>query len=190
MAEEKKGWASVSALANTGFGFMLFLNGFFLTGIVPEADTFGLMTFSMFFLVGLGYLIAGIIELKRGQANTGYVILVYSMFGFLTGFIYLLSTVLAIMAYPTPTVWLIYWIFWIFISIISGIILTPIAKMVSINLYWLAITFALFAIAGYGNLAIAFIAGIVAFAQGFYNWYIVAAVVILETHGRPVLPLR
>ncbi len=190
MSEPNKDWVSVAAIANMGFGFLLFLDGFIYTGIVSLANALGLLVFSLFFIVGLGYLIAGIIELKLGAGNTGYVILAYSLFGFILSATFLLSYGLHLFYPPTPTVLLAFWIFWIFVSIISGVILRPLGRMIEINLYWLAITFAFFAAAGYGNLLISLIAGILAFVQAFYNWYIVSAIVVNTTFKKLIIPMK
>jgi succinate-acetate transporter protein len=190
MTEEHSGWASVAALANTGFGFMLFLNGFMYTGLITTSESIALLVTNLMWIVGFGYLIAGIIELRRGADNTGFVILAYSLFGFIVGTLYLITYGLRIFPPPTPTSLLVFWIFWIFVSVISGVILRPLGKMISINLYWLAITFLLFAIAGYGSVIVSLVAGIFAFAQGFYNWYLVAAIVVNTTYKKLLLPLK
>ncbi len=190
MSEESKQWVSGAVLANMGFGFLLFLNGFMYTGLVGLGESLGLLVMSLLFIVGLGYLIAGIIELRMGAFNTGFVILAYSIFGFVLATTYLLSYGLRLFYPPSPTVLLVWWIFWIFISIVSGIILRPLGRMIEINLYWLAITFVLFAVAGYGNLLVSFIAGIIAFAQAFYNWYLVLAIVANTTFKKLIVPLK
>lgn len=190
MVEENSGWVSVAALANTGFGFALFLDGFIYTGLVSESYALGLLVFTLLFMIGIGYFIAGVIELRKGAASTGYVILAYSVFGFVIGSVYLFSYGIHLFYPPTPTVMLAFWIFWVFISLISGVILRPLGKMISLNLYWLAITFALLAAAGYGNLLVELITGIVAFAQGIYNWYLVSAMVVNTTYGKLLLPLK
>lgn len=189
MVEEKIEWASLAALANTGFGFTLFINGFIYTGIVTLPDVLGLLVVSLVVIIGVGYFIAGVIELRRGAEAPGYVIMAYSMFGFIIGFLYLFSYAIPIFTPPTPTVLLIFWIFWIFFSILSGIILRPMGKLVAINLYWLAITFALFAAAGWGNTSIEFVAGVFAFAQGIYNWYLFSAIAVNSTFKKLILPL-
>lgn len=190
MSNEIKDWASVAVIANTGFGFLLFLDGFIYTGIVTLPDALGLLIFSLLVIVGFGYLIAGLIELRKGAENTGFVILAYSLFGFILGMVFLFSYGLQLFYPPTPTLMLCFWIFWIFVSIISGIILRPLGRMIEINLYWLAITFILFAVAGYGNLLISLITGIVAFAQAFYNWYLVSAIVVNTTYKKLLIPLK
>lgn len=190
MAEEKANWVSVAALANTGFAFALFLDGFIYTGLIPEAAALGMLVFTLIFLVGFGYAIAGIIELRRGEANTGFVILAYSVFGFLLGSVFLFSYGIPLFPPPSPLTLVAFWVFWIFVSLVSGVILKPLGKMISINLYWLAITFAFFAAAGYGNPVISLITGILAFAQGLYNWYIVAAIVVNTTFQKMLLPLK
>lgn len=190
LPEENRSWVSVVALANTGFGFTLFLDGFIYTGLVPEAQALGMLVFSLIFMIGLGYFIAGVIELRLGMHNTGYVVMAYSVFGFVIGSIYLFSYGLKLFYPPSPTVMLAFWIFWIFVSALSGVILRPLGRIVSINLYWLAVTFALFAAAGYGNPVVELVTGIVAFAQGILNWYIVAGVVVNTTYGKMLVPMR
>lgn len=192
MAEENKGPASVSVLANTGFGFMLFLDFFIYSGTVSIFDAMGMLIFALFFLVGVSYLIAGIIEVKRGEGAVAWIILIYSMFGFATGFIYLASYIIPGITSPLslPTLMFMYWVFWIFISIVSGVVLLKHGIMIGINLFWLAATFLLFAIAGYQIAAIEIIASIFALVQGFYNWYLVAAIVINTTYRRMLLPLK
>jgi succinate-acetate transporter protein len=190
MSRENYQWGSVAVIANTGFGFLLFMNGFIYTGILTLTSDFVVLVFSLVFLIGIGYAIAGLIELRRGQETTGWVIIAYSLFGFIIGGVYLFSYGIPLLPIPSPTAFLVFWIFWIFVSIVSGVILKPLGKMIAINLFWLAVTFALFAAAGYGNPVVALVAGIFAFAQSFYNWYLVAALMINTTYKKMYLPLK
>ncbi|KAA8922246.1 hypothetical protein [Thermoplasma sp.] len=183
-------FASVVALANMGFGFMLFLDGFIYTGIVPLNDSLGMLVFNLFWIVGIGYFIAGIVEVRNGQIQTGFVVLAYSLFGFILWSVYFFSYGMRLFYPPTPTDLLVFWIFWMFISVLSGVLLHPLGRMFEINLYWLAVTFALFAAAGYGNLLVEFVAGVVSFLQGFYNWYLTSATVVNTVYKKLLLPLR
>ena len=83
-----------------------------------------------------------------------------------------------------------YWIFWIFISIVSGVLLLKHGIMIGINLFWLAATFLLFAIAGYQIAAIEIVASIFALIQGFYNWYLFAAILINTNYRKMIIPLK
>ncbi|MGC8861132.1 MAG: hypothetical protein ACP5QH_08045 [Thermoplasmata archaeon] len=190
MSEENVGWASGAALANMGFAFLLFLDGFVYTGLLSLSDVIAMLVINLIWIVGIGYLVAGVIELRRGAEATGFVILAYSLFGFILGIIFLITYGLKIFPPPSPNAMMVFWIFWIFVSIISGVILRPLGKMISINLYWLAVTFLFLGLAGYGNVLISLITAILAFAQSFYNWYIVAALVINTTYKKLILPLK
>ncbi|MCE4607417.1 MAG: hypothetical protein F7B61_00445 [Caldisphaeraceae archaeon] len=183
-------WASVSAIGNTGFAFALFITGFTYTGLVPFADSLGILIFTLLFLIGLGYFLSSIIELRNNMGSTGFVILVWSLFGFIAGLVYLFTYSIPILQQPSPTTFLMFWLFWIFMALVSAVVLKPLGKMISANLYWLAITFAFLAAAAYGNLAVIFAAGIISFAQSLYNWYLTAAIIINNTYRKNVVPLK
>ncbi|MCE4606075.1 MAG: hypothetical protein F7B59_01915 [Desulfurococcales archaeon] len=188
--EENVNWASVSAIGNTGFAFALFITGFTYTGLVPFADSLGILIFTLLCLIGLGYFLASIIELRNNMGSTGFVILVWSLFGFIAGFVYLFTYAIPILSQPSPTTFLMFWLFWIFMALVSGVVLRPLGKMISANLYWLAITFAFLAAAAYGNTIVIFTAGIISLAQSLYNWYLTAAIIINNTYRKNIIPLK
>jgi succinate-acetate transporter protein len=189
MAEEKSEWALASPLGGTGFGMAVWTVGFAFSGLIPVGAGLASAAVNLLWFAGFAQFIAAIIEFRRGSHALGYTHGSYGIFGLATGFMFYTTLGTGTFTFPVAAAMAWYWIGWALISVILAVTTIPVSKMFSVDLWWLAIVFVLFAAGSY-SILITHIAAWMLIAMALYTWYIVAAFSINTSFGKNIVPVK